>query len=198
MKVFYSAYSPFVRKVLVAAAELGLTIERVPSPTNPMAQDPAILKDNPLGQVPTLHTDDGIALYDSRVIIEYLDSLGGGKLLSQGALRWTALVEQATADGMLNAALSMRYEEVLRPAEIRSAAWTAAQQGKVTEVLDYFEARVAGFGARVDVGTITLACGLAYLDLRFPQQAWRSRPGLAAWFATFAQRPAMLQTVHPA
>jgi len=198
MKLFYSANSPFVRKVLVAAAELGLEIENVPSPTNPVSQDAAILATNPLGQVPTLITDDGVSLADSRVIIEYLDHLGGGNIIPPvGPKRWAVLVDQSTADGMLDSALSMRYEQVLRPVDIRSATWVTAQHGKVGATLDYFEARVSSFGDRVDVGTITIACALAYLDLRFPDEGWRSRAGLAAWFKTFSERPSMLKTAHP-
>lgn len=199
MKVFFSANSPFVRKVLVSAAELQIDVERVTSGTYPLGLDPAILPGNPLGQVPTLVTADGDMLFDSRVICEYLDELaGGGKILPRsGAKRWAVLKEQSLADGALDAALSMRYEEVLRPADIRFQPWVDAQYLKVTGALDRFEADVAGLAGRVDLGSISVACLLAYLDLRFPARPWRGREGLAAWYAGFSARPSMASTAHP-
>ncbi|MBN3725147.1 glutathione S-transferase family protein [Burkholderia sp. Ac-20379] len=195
--LYYSPMSPFVRKVLVCAAELGIALEHLPRQLSPVLRNAEVAAHNPLGQVPTL---TGIALdealYDSRVICEYLDA-PHGKLFPSGDARWRALREQALADGMLNAALMRRYEQVIRPDGGRHAAWDAGQREKVVAALDRFEHWAPGFGARVDIGTISIACALGYLDLRFPEENWRARPALAAWHAPFAQRASMLGTRHP-
>jgi glutathione S-transferase len=199
MKVYFSPFSPFVRKVLVCAAELGITVERLPSAANPITRDQTIVEVNPLGKVPTLFTDDGTPLYDSRVICEYIDAQAGGNRLfpAAGPQRWQRLVEQAAADGLLDAALLMRYEQVLRSDEIRFEPWQRGQHEKVVSALDVFEAWAPGFGERVDIGTITIACALGYLDLRFPEDNWRERPALAAWYARFSERASMVASRHP-
>lgn len=199
MKVYYSPFSPFVRKVLVCAAELGIEVERLPSAANPVTRDAAIVTTNPLGKVPTLFADDGTALYDSRVICEYLDAQAGGNRLfpASGPARWERLVEQSVADGLLDAALLMRYEEVIRPDGLRFAPWNDGQHEKVVSCLERFEAWAPGFGERVDIGTISIACGLAYLDLRFPEEPWRRHARLAAWYERFSERPSMLASSHP-
>jgi glutathione S-transferase len=199
MKVYFSPSSPFVRKVLVCANELGIAdkIALLPSAAGPVKRDATIIADNPLGQVPTFFTDDGMALYDSRVICEYLDVLAGGHALfpAPGPARWQALVDQSVADGILDAALLTRYETAMRPEALRWPDWMAGQMSKVTDALAKLEADVSGFGARVDIGVITVGCALSYLDLRFPDNGWRDRcPGLKAWYESFSQRPSMVAT----
>src|SRR5664279_571694 len=113
MKILYSAASPFVRKCLVAAHELGQAgrIELVPAAAHPVNRDPSIVAHNPLGKVPTLITDDGAVLYDSRVICEYLNALGDGGLIPrEGPQRWQVLTAQSLADGIMDAAVLTRYE----------------------------------------------------------------------------------------
>ncbi|MBE9605828.1 glutathione S-transferase [Acetobacteraceae bacterium H6797] len=198
MKMFFSGGSPFVRKVSVVALELGLEIEHLPSAANPVTRDQAIIAENPLGQVPTFIADDGTVLYDSRVICEYLDSLaGGGKIFpATGPARWTALVEHSLADGILSAALLARYESTLRPEEKRWDGWMNGQMDKVRTGLDALEAKVEGFGGRLDIGTIGVGCALGYLDFRFGDLGWRAtRPKLAAWFEQFGARSSMAATV---
>ncbi len=197
--VYYSPMSPFVRKVLVSAAELGIDVERLASNANPVTRDPMIVALNPLGQVPTF-TDAALddVLYDSRVICEYLDAPHGKLFPAVGEARWRALREQALADGLLNAALMRRYEQVIRPDGLRHAPWDNGQHEKVISALDRFEQWAPGFGERVDIGTITIACGLAYLDLRFPEENWRTRTALADWYVRFSARPSMQSTQHPA
>ena len=199
MKLYYSSTSPFVRKCLVAAHELGLAdrIELVTVVTMPTAHNDALMRDNPLCKLPTLITDEGQALYDSRVICEYLNDLGAGRLIPAGGGKWAALVDQSLADGILDAALLMRYEVVLRPAERQWPAWRETQEEKARSALGQFERQVAGWPAdRLDIGVIALASALGYLDLRFPDMGWRDAyPGLAAWFAGFDQRPSMRATV---
>jgi glutathione S-transferase len=201
MKIYYSPTSPYVRKVLVAAHELGLAdrIEKLPSAAHPVNRDRAIIAHNPLGQVPTFFTDDGQMLADSRVICEYLDDLAGGALFpAPGAARWRALVDQSIGDGLLAAALLARYETAVRPAEKLWKDWLDGQLDKVATSLAAIEAAAAGFADRVDIGTITFGCGLGYLDLRFPDLNWRAKhPATAAWFARFNARASMASTAHP-
>jgi glutathione S-transferase len=202
LRVYYSPYSPFVRKVLVCAAELGVPVERLACNANPVTRDATVVARNPLGQVPTLlmgeHEDEqDRALYDSRVICEYLDAPYGKLFPAAGEARWRALREQALADGLLGAALLMRYEQVIRPEGLRYAPWFDGQHEKVGSALDQLAAWAPEFGERVDIGTITAACALGYLDLRFPDEGWRSRTALADWFARFSARASMQATRHP-
>jgi glutathione S-transferase len=200
MQLYHSTTSPFVRKVMVSAIEIGLAdrIETIPARVSPIVRTNPVIADNPLGKLPTLIADDGMILFDSRVIAEYLDALaGGGRLIpASGPARWQALTEQALADGLLDAALLERYETALRPRQMLWPEWRDGQRDKVEKALDRMEATAAGFAARVDVGTIATACALAYLDFRFPDLGWReARPALAEWFAVFAARPSMTATV---
>jgi glutathione S-transferase len=202
MKIFYAAASPFVRKCLVAAHEVGLRerIELLPAAAHPVNGDRTIAAHNPLGKVPTLIADDGTVLYDSRVICEYLNALGGGHLLPpQGPARWGVLVEQSLADGIMDAAVLARYEAAVRPENLRWNDWTAGQVGKVTGGLADLDRRARGFGDRVDLGTIATGCALGYLDYRFASLAWRAKcPALAAWFERFGARESMAATRPPA
>ncbi|HTS20434.1 MAG TPA: glutathione S-transferase [Casimicrobiaceae bacterium] len=201
MKLFYSPNSPYARKCLVVAYELGLRerIETLPADAVPTKRNPDIAAKNPLSKIPTLVTDDGTALYDSPVIAEYLNALAGGKLIpADGASRWSVLVEQALADGVLDAALLARYETVLRPESLRWSDWTAGQLEKLAGGLDEIERRAVRFGDRVDLGTIAFGCVLGYIDLRFGHLEWRkSRPGAAAWFEKFGRRESMVKTRPP-
>ena len=199
MKLYQSATSPFVLKVRIAAAELGL-LDRIEmldvsqeyKSGGPLAREQNIIKTNPLGQVPTLLLDDGTTIADSRVICEYLDGLGGGSLFPvESKARWNALTEQSYGDGLLDAALAARYEGLLRSEEQRWQRWTDGQLAKVHATLDLIEGKAAGFGERVDIGTITFYCALSYLDLRFADLNWREgRPQAVAWFAEITKRPA--------
>ncbi|MBK3399039.1 MULTISPECIES: glutathione S-transferase [Methylobacterium] len=198
MKLFYAKASPFVRKVLVAAHELGLAdrIELLPAAAHPINRDATIRAENPLGQVPTLILDDGTALADSRVICEYLDHLGqGGLFPAAGPARWAALTAQSTGDGLLDAALLCVYETRVRQEGERSAGWVTGQREKIGDALARIDAAAGEFGERVDIATITYGCALGYLDLRLPDLGWRERaPAAAAWYARFGERPSMQAT----
>ena len=198
MKLFYSAASPYVRKCLVAARELGLheRIELLPAAAHPVNRDRTIVAHNPLGKVPTLLTDEDTVLYDSRVICEYLNALGNGKLVPHaGPARWDVLVEQSLADGILDAAVLTRYETVLRPEALRWKDWITGQLEKVTSGLDEIERRATRFGDRVDFGTIAVGCALGYLDFRFASLGWRDKhPNASAWFERFGARASMVAT----
>jgi len=196
MKLRYSATSPYVRKVTVTVQELGLDskVERLPT----SAWDPKtdLGQINPLGKVPALVTDDGMSLYDSPVICEYLDSLVGGRLFPPGGPdRWTALRRQALADGVMDAGVSARLE-LQRPAGEKSATWIERQRAAIARSLDALEAEAGKLGDAVTIGHIAVGCALGYLDFRFAADEWRKgRPKLAAWFDGFAKRPSMVATV---
>jgi glutathione S-transferase len=206
MQLYYAAASPFVRKCLVSAHELGLRdrIELLPAAAHPVNRDAALVARNPLGKIPTLLADPGnehgAVVYDSRVICEYLNALGDGHLLpATGDARWAALTLQALADGIMDAAVLTRYETAVRPEVLRWSAWIDGQLAKVHSGLAEIERQAPGFGARVDLGTIAVACALGYLDFRFASLEWRERQTkTAAWFDAFAQRESMLATAPPA
>lgn len=193
-----SPASPFGRKVKLSAVALGLTdrltVERADT------TDPAdsVRAQNPLGKIPVLVGADGLVLYDSRVIVEYLDHLaGGGRLIpSEPALRFTVLRQQALADGLMDAAILRRYEIAMRKPEERSAGWDAHQAGKVERALDALEADPAATVAGT-IAEIATACALAYLDFRF-DGVWRTgRPALAAWFDAVTGRLAGWEKTRP-
>lgn len=197
MKLYFSPTSPYVRKVMVCAHELGLAdkIEKLSCAASPINRDKNIIAQNPLGQVPTLIADDGQMLADSRVICEYLDHVGGNKLFPRNSARWQAIVDQAMADGILGAALLARYETALRPGDKLWSDWLNGQMDKIKTTLTALEAAVPKFGDRVDIGTISYACALSYLDLRFPTFDWRgANPKAAVWYKAFEQRPSMVAT----
>jgi len=192
----YSPTSPFVRKVLVAAMETGLAdrIEKIPTlPWDPKTDLP---KDNPLGKVPALKTPEGW-LYDSLVICEYLDSLHPGAKLfpPPGPARWQALRHHALADGVLDAAILRRLESQ-RPDGQRSQSWMDRPKAAVERALDALEADAKGLVELSDIGAITIAVMLGYLDFRFAAEDWRKgRPALAAWYARVSQDESMRATV---
>lgn len=183
-----SPASPFGRKVKLAAIELGLMerIEIVPADTNDPAE--ALRQQNPLGKIPTLVLEDGTTLFDSRVIVDYLDHLSGGKLIPAGDARFAQLRLQALADGICDAALLKVYEGRFRPEEGRNANWVAHQDGKVSRGLQALEVLPPTFADRPQIGEIAVACALGYLDLRF-EGTWRTaHPKLVAWLDDFAAR----------
>ena len=200
MKLYYSPTSPFVRKVLITAIELGLRerIEIVPVDISPVEPSDALNRTNPIGKIPTLVADDGTELYDSVVICEYLDSLQGGRLFpASGAARWQVLRQHALADGIMEAAVLARYETWLRPAELRWKEWADGQTSKIERGLDVLEGEVGGL-AGLTIASIAVACSLGYLDLRLGHLGWRDRrPQLSSWLAEFAQRPSFVATRPP-
>lgn len=192
-----SPASPFGRKVKIAAAELGLLDRIEIRMADTVDPNDSLRVENPLGKIPALILDDGLVLFDSRVILEWLDieAGGGGILPAERGARFAALRLQALADGFTDAALLCVYETRFRAEGERSAAWVAHQQGKIDRALAVLEAEPPAADAAITVGTIALACGLGYLDLRF-EGRWRAgHPRLAAWLATFETRvPAFATT----
>jgi glutathione S-transferase len=198
MKLRYSPTSPYVRKVSVTSIELGLAdgIERILTDTTDPESD--LTEHNPLGKVPALILDDGRILYDSPVVCEYLDSLHEGPKIfpATGPERWRALRQQALGDGILDAAILRMLETVRRPEALRWDAWIERQAGKVARALDAFDNEAETLEGPPTIGRITAGCACGYLDFRFSHEDWRAtRPKLAAWYDTFAQRPSMRDTV---
>lgn len=186
MKLYSSPPSPFGRKVKLAAALLGLSgqIEIAVTSTADPA-DPIRLK-NPLGKIPALALDDGQVIYDSPVILEYLDHLAGGGIIipADASRRFDVLTQAALADGVMDAALLQVYENRMRAEGKQDAGWVAYQGEKIERALTAFTAHLPR-GPR-SVADIGLACVLGYLDLRFSGKWRETYPGLVAWLEQFA------------
>jgi len=199
MQLFHSPTTPFGRKVMVALLETGLdrAVTVVPATGTPVDPGTMPLDQNPLGKIPALVTDEGDALYDSRVICRYVDHMSGGKLYPTAPRLWQTLTLEATADGILDAAILMVYESRIRPEEKRFADWTDAQWTKVARALDSLEDRWLGhLAGPLDMGQIAVGCALSYLDFRHGARDWRKgRPELAKWEAEFARRGSMAATI---
>ncbi|PMV24392.1 MULTISPECIES: glutathione S-transferase family protein [unclassified Pseudomonas] len=203
MTLFHNPASPFVRKVRVLLAETGQQ-DRValygcmPTPVNPDAQ---VVEGNPVGKIPALRLADGSVLHDSRVILDYFDHqhVGTPLIPRDGSARWRRLTLASMADGIMDAAVLVRYETALRPAEKHWDQWLNEQRNKIRRTLAELEAdAIAELTSHFDIAAISVACALGYLDFRHPDMHWRSdSPKLAAWYAEVSQRPSMLQTQPP-
>lgn len=201
MQLAYSPTSPYVRKVMVLLHETG-QLEGVAlqdQSGTPLAPADALLPKNPLGKVPALERPDGPTLYDSRVICAYLDDRAGGKLYGSGQRRWDTLTLEATADGILDAALLMVYENRLRPENMRMDAWVDGQWGKIERACAALNTRwMSHLSGPLDMGQIAVGCALAYVDFRLGSRGWRKgNDSLAAWFEKFDSRESMQATPPP-
>jgi glutathione S-transferase len=195
-----SPASPFVRKVRVLLLETGqddVAIQDVA--TSPVATAAEVAAANPVGKIPALVRDDGPTLYDSRVITRFLDARAKSGLYPEHQL-WDTLTLEATADGIMDAAVSMAYEKRIRPEEFQYEPWLEAQWAKVSRALDALDSRwMAHLHGPLDMGQIAVGCALGYLDLRHDARNWRAgRDALAAWEARFAERDSMRATVPQA
>lgn len=199
MRLFHTSTSPFVRKVLVAAHETGIVrqIEIVSIATSPLEPNAELLRKNPLAKVPALELDDGTLVYDSHVIVDHLDSLHGGTRLipASGRERLLALRLEALADGILDAGILVRYEEVFRAKDKIDPKWLGAQAGKVLSALDALEADAAGLEGPLCVGKISLGCALGWLEFREPiPDVRKGRDRLFAWWDRLRERPSFVAT----
>lgn len=197
MNLFHAPASPFARKVLVTLHETGQLNEvtLIEAAQTPLSPDAAIAAQNPLGKIPTLSRPDGPSLYDSRVICRYLDHRAGSNLYPERRI-WDVLTVEATADGLLDAAVLMVYEARCRPEENRSGDWVEAQWQKVARALDALENRwISQLSGPLDMGQIATGAALGYLDFRHGARGWRAgRDALGAWYDRFAARPSMIAT----
>jgi glutathione S-transferase len=192
-----SPSSPFVRKIRIAASMLGLDREIATERAETGDPGDTIRQQNPLGKIPALVLEDGTVLFDSRVILEYLDHrAGGGRIIPKDATaRFAALRLQALADGMMDASILRVYEGRWRPPERHEPKWLDHQAGKVARSLAALEAKPPALGVPPDVGRIALACALGYLDFRFDGTWRKHHPRLVAWLDDFAARvPAFAAT----
>lgn len=222
MKLLYQTHSPYARKVLVAAYEMGLheSLTVMHHETSPTRGNAQVLALNPLGKVPVLICDDGTALFDSNVICEYLDGLHPGPPLlpSQPQLHWRALKMQALAQGIADAGITARWESERRPAELRWPAMYAGQVAKIAAACDFLEQELdTGYSAalaataaalagasrkpqvapadrRPDIGDIALVTALSWVEFRRVYDFLTGRPRLARWYAALCARPSMQAT----
>ena len=195
MKLFYSPASPFVRKVVLVLHETGQTedVELLQVSTTVTEPDAALAASNPLAKIPALLRDSGPTLYDSRVICEFLDHRAGGALYKGG---WDMKVLEATADGIMDAGVSMAYEKRLRPVEKQWDDWLEGQRRKILGAVSAVEARwMPSLTGPVNIGQLAMAAALGYIDFRHPDAGWRAgNPQLTDWFAAYESRPAMQAT----
>ncbi|MFK7868661.1 MAG: glutathione S-transferase [Roseobacter sp.] len=202
MKLYYSPASPFVRKVVVLLHELDRAdaVDLKEVTTTALASDESLKAANPLARLPALERPEGVTLYDSRVITGYLNDLYDGSLYPQNKSRWEVLTLEATGDGIMDSAVSMVYEKRLRAEDQQSQAWIEAQWEKVERALDVLNTRwMSHLAAPVNMGQISVACALSYLDFRHDTRGWRSgNEALAAWHETFAARASMQASAPPA
>lgn len=199
MKLWYSPASPFVRKVLILAHETGIInqLELVDAASTAINPNPDLAKDNPLGKIPTLVLDEGISIFDSSVICEYLDGLHEGeKMIPESGLdRVNALVTQSLGDGIMEAAVAIRYEQFLRPEEKQWDKWMDGQFLKIGQSLDVLENWRGAKIQDIHIGSMAVVSGLSYLDFRHEGFDWRSgRPVLTQMLETFSKRDSMINT----
>lgn len=199
MKLHYSNASPFVRKVMATAIECGLREKLTLSPTNPHESKPELVAANPFSKIPALELDNGEVLYESLLICEHLDDMaGGGVVIPQGrAERLEMLRRHALANGLMETSVLRRVESTRGRDPDRDK--NLERQAAITRrALASLEASAATLGDRVDLANLSTVIALDYLDLRFPDDAWRaSHPALAAWHAKYSRRESLRETAPP-
>jgi len=197
MKLHFAGPSPYARKVRIALALRGLADAVTLAPTNTADAADPLHRANPLSKIPTLVLDDGTALFDSRVICEYIDAIGvsGQPLFPAGEERWPALRLQALGDGIADAALLAVYEKRMRPEQMWYAPWIDKQLAHIDKVVDVLDADPPAGGTTPNIGEVALASALGYLDFRLDGEWRNGRARLVAWLDNFAAGvPAYAQT----
>ncbi|MCV3205627.1 glutathione S-transferase N-terminal domain-containing protein [Mesorhizobium sp. YC-39] len=198
MKLFWSTRSPFVRKVMIVAHELGIAgrIERVRMVVHPAKPNAEVMRFHPLSKIPALILDDGQVIYDSRVICEYLDAeFGEGALVpASGATRWQVLTRHSMIDALIETCVMWNTErgkaDGRRDEEVIQASALRATSG-----LDALERNTGLHEGALTLSHVAAASALAYLDFRFGTLGWREgRPRLAVWFEEFSKRPSFIET----
>lgn len=183
-KILYSPASPYSAKVRMAAAYAGLQIEAVTVETG--AQPIELTGANPLGKIPVLVTDDGLAIYDSRAIIQYLNRISGNALFPRNAEKRTeAEILEALSDGLCDCLLAHVYERRFRPEEKIHQPWLDKQWAKSSRALDLLNAEPPKLPKKITAGHIALRTTLGYLALRFGGQWEKGRGKLTRWAARF-------------
>ena len=197
MTLHWSPRSPFVRKVMIFAHEVGLAdqLRRVRTIVGGTTPHLELMQDNPLGKLPTLVLEDATAIYDSPVVCEYLDTLHAGPRMfpASGPARLLALRRQALGDGMLDTGVQWLGERN-RPAERQSQPHIELWRAKLRASVAALEREAEALGeAPFGIGHIAIGVALGYLDFRFAAERWRDgHPRLAAWHTTFNARPSVV------
>lgn len=198
MRLLYQSHSPYARKVLVAAHEIGLAdrIEVIHHETSPTLRNNEVFALNPLGKVPVLICGDGTVLFDSSVICEYLDGLHHGHPLipADPRQRFIALRNQAIAMGIADAGIAVRWETTRRPEAFRWAPLRDGHLHKIGAACDFLEAHL-GHQPDIDIGDIALATALSWIEFRQVHAFRDGRPRLASWYERISERPSMLATL---
>ncbi|MHB8622097.1 MAG: glutathione S-transferase N-terminal domain-containing protein [Sulfuricaulis sp.] len=199
MKLYGSLTSPYVRKARILIREKNLPGEFVVA--DAWAADSPVPALNPLGKVPVLALDNSELLYDSPVIVEYLDSMKPPALLpAAGAARWQMLRWQALADGILDAVVT-RLLESRRPAAQQSAENIRRQEEKIARSLDYAERHLGNeawlMSDHFTLADLAMGVALEYIDFRYPHDWRRAHRRLGPWLAGVSVRPAFIDTRPP-
>lgn len=196
MKLFSSPTSPYARKARILIIELGLEHSVEIINTVPMENPVDLQASNPIGKVPALVLDNATALYDSPVVCEYIDARNGNRFLAAtGEARWDNLRRQALGDGVIDASFN-RTMERLKDDNMQSQMWLGRWKSAIARGVTEIEKDVADKSDRFDLGDITAAAALGYLDLRHGDLDWRKgHDELAAWFETVSKRRSVSQTV---
>lgn len=199
MKLYHSPTSPYVRKVMILLQETEQLddveiVAAFGTPVDPGSMPVAL---NPLGKIPALERADGPAIYDSRVICRYLDARAGGVLYPEGSRLWDTLTMEATADGILDAAILMVYELRARPEKFQYPGWSDAQWLKAARAIAALNTRwISHLAGPLDMGQVAVACALGYCDFRHADRDWRrGNEALADWFEDFSQRASFKATI---
>ena len=197
MQLFDNPASPFCRKVMVTLRETGQLkdVEILHAVGHALASEKMPTAQNPLGKIPTLVRADGPAMYDSRVICRFLDDRAKAGLYPERSI-WDILTLEATADGIIEAAVLMVYEFRTRPEDKQFPDMVEGQWAKVTRALDAVEERWMGhLAGPLNMGQIAMGCALGYLDFRHADRDWRQgRNSLTDWYAKFSQTESMKAT----
>ena len=201
MKLYHSPTSPYARKIMVLLHETGQLddVALEPAQTSPTNPTPGLASKNPLMKIPALERADGATLFDSRVICAFFDDRAEAGFYGQGARRWEVLTLEATADGILDAALALTYENRLRPEGKRWDDWSDAQWSKIASACSALNSRwMSHLNGPLDMGQIAVACALGYVDFRHDARNWRQGcDALSDWFAAFSERESMQNTLPP-
>ena len=199
MRLYHNRLSPFVRKVTVLLHELDCPgiVDLVDVVGHPVQPGSLPVDENPLGKIPTLAGSHDGTIYDSRVICRYLNDYACGEMYPAPPEGWQVQVLEATADGVMDAAVLMVYESRCRDRQHQSSEWVGAQWDKIRRSLDHIESEWIGhLEGRAYMGHIALGCALGYLDFRHPERDWRTgRSQLADWFREFSDRNSMQTTI---
>lgn len=197
MKLLITRASPYARKTAAAVIELGLqdrvTVTAVPIRL-PQQAKPDVEAVNPLGKIPVLELDDGQLIADSPVIVAYLDSLAGGRLIPAGEDKWRVLTLEALADGCMDSGFVLRMEQ-LKDEGCRDPAEVAAYTAKITRTLDRIEREPQWLTADFNVGHLALVCALDWIVFRgLVADPLAGRPRLRDWLERVGERPSLAAT----